>query len=187
MIGALVAGITGSGGATLSSYESIATASGTGSSGTITFSSIPSTFKHLQIRGLVRGDNSAVTIGNLQTTLNSDSGSNYARHYLSGDGSTTAAGGSASATFGLHYGGLTGANAGSNTMGTVIIDILDYGSTSKNKTIRSFSGADNNGTGTVAINSMLWMSTNAVTSVSLTVSGNFTTATTFALYGIKEA
>ena len=35
---------------TPSSFESIATVSGTGSSGTITFSSIPATYKHLQIR-----------------------------------------------------------------------------------------------------------------------------------------
>ena len=33
-----------------SSYESIASATGTGSSGTITFSSIPSTYQSLQLR-----------------------------------------------------------------------------------------------------------------------------------------
>ena len=69
MIGALVAGITGSGGASLSSFESIASGNGTGSSGTITLSSIPSTFKHLHLRILV-----AATSGDCGIRVNSDSG-----------------------------------------------------------------------------------------------------------------
>lgn len=186
MIGALVAGITGSGGASLSSYESIATATGTGSSGTISFTSIPSTFKHLQIRLMARSDGAATASDHL-IQLNADTGSNYAYHALYGSGSTVGAFGAASTTSG-YLGEIPYASATASIMGVTIIDILDYGSTTKNKTIRIFNGDDRNGAGYVYINSSLWLNTNAVSSVQVkTNSGNFTTASTFALYGIKEA
>ena len=191
MIGALVAGITGSGGASLSSYESIATISGTGSSGTITFSSIPSTFKHLQIRGIARDDR-ALSYDIIKMQFNSDTGSNYAYHTLTGDGSTASANGGASQTYVYASNISAGGNTLTNTMGVFIVDILDYASTTKYKTTRGLAGMDQNftssGTQQIRIESGLWMSTSAITSISLiTGSGNFTTSSTFALYGIKEA
>lgn len=188
MIGALVAGITGSGGASLSSYESIATATGTGSSGTITFSSIPSTFKHLQIRGIGRTDG-----GNVNGLLrfNSDSGTNYAYHILYGDGSAAGAQGFASDTS-INFARTAVSTSTADVLGGTVVDILDYGSTTKNKTVRAFFGFDMNTASTtyqVRIGSGLWMNTNAITSISLIAGGsaNWTTQTTFALYGIKEA
>lgn len=185
MIGALVAGITGSGGASLSSYESIATVSGTGSSGTITFSSIPSTFKHLQIRAIGR-DTTAATTRSIDVRVNSDTGSNYARHLLNGNGTAVSATG-ADTVSAMDFGLVTGASAAANTMGVLIVDVLDYASTSKYKTFRVFNGEDRNGAGNIYINSGLWMSTSAITSISFIVSTAWTTSTTFALYGIKEA
>lgn len=191
MIGALVAGITGSGGASLSSYESIATATGTGSSGTITFSSIPATFKHLQIRGIARTSAAGIGVDDFAITLNNITTSSYAYHLLQGNGSTASAGGAASQTSGAIYKATTGAAATANIMGASIIDVLDYGSTTKNKTVKVFSGTDQNstaGTGFSIISSSLFISTAAVTSIELkTFSGNWTTATTFALYGIRES
>jgi hypothetical protein len=187
MIGALVAGITGSGGASLSSYESIATATGTGSSATITFSSIPSTFKHLQIRYIGRTTNSA-TERNYYIRLNSDSGSNYAYHRLYGNGSTTGAEGYATQTEAYCFSSMPGALVASNIIGVGITDLLDYGSTSKNKTLRTIHGYDSNGGGNINISSGLWLSTSAVNTITLTIaSGNWTTESSFALYGIKEA
>jgi hypothetical protein len=185
MIGALVAGITGSGGASLSSYESIATATGTGSSGTITFSSIPSGFKHLQIRGMSYDNDSG--IDNFRVRFNSDSTSSYPFHYLSGNGATTTATGYSAQTY--FWGGyLHGVAGGSGALAASIIEILDYTSTTKNKTTRSLSGIDRNGSGQIGIFSSVWLSTNAITSISLiNPSYNWNTSTTFALYGIKEA
>lgn len=188
MIGALVAGQVGSGGASLSSYESIATATGTGSSGTITFSSIPSTFKHLQIRGIMRSDDAA-TVGTVAIRANGVSGTSYAWHWLTGDGTSASASGIASTAQAV-VGQGTAASAAANTMGILIADILDYGSTSKNKTFRFASGHDQNGSGSVYVASGLFVDTTAISSLSviLTTAGkNFTTSTTFALYGIKEA
>lgn len=190
MIGALVAGQTGFGGASLSSYESIATATGTGSSGTITFSSIPSTFKHLQIRAIVKTDSTSVLgVGNL--TFNSDSGANYTRHRIYGDGSTVVADGTTGATSVVGAAWGAGSPTGStNIVGPSIIDILDYTNSSKYKTIRFIGGRDYNDTnGFIVAGSGLWLNTNSVTTITFTVTGgtNFTTQTQIALYGIKEA
>lgn len=186
MIGALVAGITGAGGASLSSYESIATATGTGSSGTITFSSIPSTFKHLEIRGLGKSSSAGSTYINVNIRFNGDTGANYAYHYLQADGTSVYASGTASSTSAEYVGQATLNSA--NAPAGNLISILDYASTTKNKTLRSFVGNDNNGTGRPHLGSGLWISTAAISSISLIIgSGNFTTDTTFALYGIKEA
>lgn len=181
-------GAGGGGGA----YESIATATGTGSSATITFSSIPSTYKHLQIRGIMKST-SALNQNTAEFTiaLNSDTGSNYAVHRLTGDGATVAASGGASTNYpSLNLSVPRSDGSTPNTMGTLVLDLHDYASTTKNKTLRMFSGADQNGTGTYGLGlfSSLWINTSAVTSLSLTVaSGNWTTSTVFSLYGIKGA
>lgn len=169
------------------SFESIATATGTGSSGTITFSSIPSTYQHLQIRVMTR---SSSTGRNIQVRFNSDTGSNYAQHNLRGNGSTAAAAGSASTTE-IEAGWIATSADATNVMGVSLIDVHDYASTTKNKTLRAISGLDNNGGTTnerIYLYSGLWMNTAAINSISLiSNSGNWTTASTFALYGIKGA
>jgi len=162
------------------SFESIASATGTGSSGTITFSSIPSTYTSLQIRGLY-GAASGSGYG-LYIQLNGDSSSNYAYHALYGDGSTASAFGAATqtkmyASFGT---------VSSTVNGVTIIDLHDYTSTTRNKTVRFFSGEDANGSGTVDLMSGLRVNTAAITSVTLVLEGGlFSTSSQFALYGIK--
>ena len=184
MIGALVAGITGSGGAVLSSYESIATANPSGS--TVTFSSIPATYKHLQIRILGRR-NSATTSSSIFYKFNNVStGTPYDFHYLYGDGSTTLASGQASANFMQLYEVITGDSSTSARFGVCIVDILDYASTTKNKTVRAFGGQDQTGSGGISISSGLWRSTNARDRIDFDII-NYSSGTQFALYGIKEA
>jgi hypothetical protein len=165
----------------VASFESIATLNGTGSSGTITFSSIPSTYTHLQIRGMAY-DGAA---NNVYLRANGDTGTNYSRHRLFGNGSAVSATGSATQAqidTGM-YGGYT-----TNIMSVWTIDLLDYASTTKYKTFRGLAGYDQNGAGAISVFSGLWQSTSAVTSISLIDSaGNFNTQTTFALYGIKAA
>ena len=70
-------------------YESISTVTvGAGGTSSISFSSIPSTYKHLQIRFIgtctVSGEYSQA----VYMRVNSDTGSNYSRHSLGGNGST---------------------------------------------------------------------------------------------------
>ena len=168
-------------------YESIATGVGTGSNATITFSSIPSTYTSLQIRCLVRDTSTGTGAYRLDVNLNGDTATNYAYHILSGNGASVTASGVASAAF-MSQGTVKvrdGEAAG--IMGIGIIDIHDYASTTRNKTVRSFTGYDANGSGYVGLQSGLWMSTSAVTSITLSASTFFTSATVFALYGIKGA
>ncbi len=73
---------------------------GTGSAGTISFTSIPQTYKHLQIRSIARdtyNDGSSILL-DLQMQFNGDTGSNYTKHILTGTGSSATASGSASRT-----------------------------------------------------------------------------------------
>lgn len=181
MIGALVAGVTGSGGASLSSYESIATTTVSGGT-SFTFSSIPSTFEHLQIRyNLVMGSGADAIF----VRYNSDTGSNYARHGLYGTGAAVGATGTASTTAMYAYGFFNGVIQTYPNVG--IVDILDYVSTTKYKTLRTFAGADQNGSGgNVSVGSGLWMNTAAITSITISSGSTFNSGT-IALYGIKEA
>jgi hypothetical protein len=162
------------------SYESIATANGTGSSGTVTFSSIPSTYQHLQIRAIVKNSSSA-SYANMR--FNSDSATNYNNHYLDGSGASVTAG--ANVSDDKLYFGYTTISTDTNTFGVMVVDILDYANTNKNKTIRSLNGRDTNGSGYIELASGAWRNTNAVTDISIFMANNFTTGSTFALYGIK--
>ena len=171
------------------SFESIASATGTGSSTTVTFSSIPSTYKHLQLRWISKDTYSGVAAAlRVEMQFNSDTGTNYARHQMYGDGSAVTALGDASvSTIRFDAAGAYGTTA--NEFGVAVVDIIDYASTTKYKTVCGFYGANGNTTNTnysVGLASGLWMNTNAITSISV-ISGNsnFTTTSTFALYGIK--
>lgn len=165
------------------SFESIATALGTGSSGTITFSSIPSTYKHLQVR-LFPKDTGAANPG-INLSFNSDTGNNYARHRIIGNGSAALAAGESS-TSSIRLLGNAGLSPATSTYSPFVIIISDYASTDKFKTIRSFSGQDSGNAGGVEYASGLWSSTSAISTVTLTLtSGSYTTGTRVALYGIK--
>jgi len=170
-----------------SSYESIASATGTGSPSTITFSSIPATYKHLQIRGIFRSSETTGT--NIYINLiNSDAGSNYTAHRIQGDGTTVSVGAAASQPD-IFAGRAPGTGTTTGTMGAIILDIHDYASTTKYKTLRMLSGQDSNGTyaGLISLRSGLWMNTSAITSISFDLGTpvTFSTTTQFALYGIK--
>jgi len=180
-------------------YESIASATGTGSSGTITFSSIPQTYTSLQIRAIFKNSYtpSAGVGGPLTVTVNSTGGTAYANHYLDADGSTsTVSAGYSINTSAIEIGngnGIIPTNNASlaNMMGVMIIDIHDYTSTTRNKTFRTFAGVDTNASASkiVRLDSGVFVNTGAVTSLSFSPQGGYswTTDTQFALYGIKGA
>lgn len=177
---------------TPTAFESIASATGTGSSATITFSSIPSTYQHLQIRWMAKNSNNIDNVGNVRVQFNSDTGANYARHELYGDGSAAGADYATSTTsVNLIGAGMANGSGITNIMGVGIMDIHDYANTSKNKVFRTFYGGDANISDTafkVRLTSGLWMSTSAITSITLeSTFTNFSTSTQFALYGIKGA
>ena len=170
-------------------FESISTVTASGGETTLSFSSIGSGYKHLQIRGIARDNyTGAANVRSLLMRFNSDTASNYSRHYLSGDGASATAGGTASSGFMNMWSCAPSDAMTASTYGAVLIDILDYGSTTKYKTLRGFSGADVNGSGNSNIVSGLWMSTSAITSIQMVAEAQaFKAGSTFALYGIKES
>ena len=192
--GIVDSGISGSKIAT-GAFYSIATAVGTGSSSTITFSSIPSTYKHLQIRAIARQASGGYAAQSPSISFNGDTtGANYNSHnlygYNSGGGSSfVVASNPHSPVLPRFVQGSAVSNAA--IYGVAIIDIIDYASTSKYKTLRAFGGVDANtdvnGYNEIELNSVLWMSTSAISSITITegFANPFTTSSTFALYGIN--
>jgi hypothetical protein len=176
----VISGLLGGGApAVTNSYESIATFTLSGSQATVDFTSIPSTYKHLQLRIMGK----ATASGYLKTTFNGSS-TGYADHYLDANGSSVSAGADTSASYISTFGAI--ANTTANVFGVTIIDILDYTNTNKNKTMRALSGVDYNGSGGVDFSSGLWTNTSAINQVTLTLNtGSFAQYSSFALYGIK--
>ena len=173
-------------------FESIATLTPTGGAGSASFTSIPATYKSLQIRGIVHdnyGTDKAPNAGyDLNFIFNSDSATNYSNHYLYGNGSVAVASGAANSSI-IQLPG-TNQISTANYISVLIIDIIDYADTTKYKTVRTFNGSDANGIGTtnrcVALNSGSWRSTSAITTIQMTAWGTgFVAGTQFALYGIK--
>jgi hypothetical protein len=167
-------------------FESIATTTvgGTAES-TITFSSIPSTYKHLQLRILARSNNTGVD-DIFVVRFNSDSGANYSRHFLLGNGSAVSSFGLGSETY-ILADGSSGATTTANIFGSCVMDIADYANTNKFKTLRSSGGVVASSTGYLTFISGNWRSTSAITSITITsyYSGSWVQYSSFALYGIK--
>lgn len=143
----------------------------------ITFTNIPQTYKHLQVRW---SNPSSTTGGNVVVNFNSDtSTSNYAFHCVRGNGSAASALGFAS--------GSGNSQIIANEAKYGICDILDYTNTNKYTVTRTLGGADyNNTSGYIALNSSLWLNTAAVTTIKLTcdTTGGWAQNSSIALYGI---
>jgi hypothetical protein len=185
MLQSLVGIIASSGGVAGGDYESIATVTvGSGGAATVDFTSIPSTFQHLQIRAISRSGVAAVE-DDVYIEINADQGNNYSYHQLLGNGSAASAAGSASNSA-AYVMRTSGASASSGVFAANVLDFLDYANTSKNKTLRGLSGIDNNGSGSIRMRSSVWLSTTAITSLKIVPANNsFSQYTQFALYGIK--
>jgi len=165
------------------SFDSIASFAPT--SGTsVTFSSIPSTYKSLQLRikYMTNTGNNSVAV-----QFNGSTASEYTSNILEGNGSNV----TASFPFGGAVSSLNIMPSSSGTLSdapnVMILDIIDYQSTSKPKSTRLVGGKDNNGNTTASISWLgvgLWQNTAAISS--LTVLGpTMTAGTEISLYGIK--
>ena len=160
-----------------------------GSAGTssVTFSSIPSTYKHLQIRFIARKNGSLNDTTNIEMNFNGSSSAIYNDHYLLGSGGGASASGSSGSVTRIASIYFAGGGMTANTFGVGVIDILDYANTSKNKTTRQLSGVSSNASSAIdyiLLGSGLYGSTSAITSITLTGS-DFVQYSSFALYGIK--
>jgi hypothetical protein len=165
------------------SFYSIATVTvGSGGESNITFSSIPQTYKHLQLRILSAGNyNTSVRL-----RVNADSDFNYHYHGLqAGNGYGNSVYSYAANTqnsmmvFDQQLGN-------SSYFNSTIVDILDYTAGNKSKTFRTFSGVQNNTDGFIYRSSGLWTGGAISQMVFYFGGGDFFQYSKFALYGIKE-
>ncbi len=176
-------GILASAGGAAGAYELISTNVLTSATSSVTFSSIVSTYKHLQIRTTYRRADAGTMLAML--TFNG-SGTGYAWHRLYGSGTTVSSDNSTGTTQILTFGGPS-SNDTSGIFMPSIYDVLDYASTSKTKTVRALTGTEMNSTAdVVCLSSGLWNNTSAVSSLTIaSLAGNFAIGSRFSLYGIK--
>jgi len=161
-------------------YDSLGVATvPSGGAASVTFNGIPQDYKDLQVRFIANSSAS----DNATFTFNSDSGNNYTRHRMSGNGSAAAAS-SGTGLPGWYVYSSTGFLSG--RFGPSIVDILDYSNPNKYTTGRALSGSDNDSSSGVEMTSGLWLNTAPITRIDITCyAGTWAEFSSFALYGVK--
>jgi hypothetical protein len=163
-----------------STYTPIATANGTGSSATISFTSIPSTYTDIFLAGTFSG----TSTGGFGIVLNSNTSSVYSFTHIRGDGSAAASDrASNQSAWNVNYTGTYGTGGVTNTF---LASFNNYSNTTTNKTMLARYNVPNLETMAYV---GLYRSTSAITQVDVKINGGsfFTTGTTFTLYGVKSA
>lgn len=160
-----------------STYEPIATTTLSSAASSITFSSIPSTYTDLRMIMVGTATNGSSILFN----YNSDTGNNYSRILLQGNG--TAASSSSQSNTDGNYAGTWYSSYPCFTT----IDLMSYaGSTYKTNLITT--NADINGSGNIRYIVGLWRSTSTINSITFSIYlDTFNAGTTATLYGIKAA
>jgi hypothetical protein len=146
------------------------------------FQNIPTDFTHLQFRVFARGTTSFSSGLSLYVTPIGMSISASRRHLLNASGAAVASGGdSGQGLSGL----LADAGAVSNIYANVIVDMLDWNSTSKNLTMKAYGGYDSNGYGVVSLSSAVFVrNTGTATGFYFNTDGNWVAGSRIDLYGI---
>jgi hypothetical protein len=169
------------------SYESIATVSVGSDTASVNFTSIPSTYKHLQIRALIR-TNRATTTDQFLIGFNSAT-TTYTSRSMRATGSGSVFVNTNSGSSGVFSYYAAGNSASANVFGVFVADVLDYTSTTKNKVVKVLAGSDNNDNGAISFNSGAWRTSDqAITGITITAQTgeNIKANSHFALYGIKD-
>jgi len=171
-------------GLSTTSYQSIATATvGAGGATSVSFTSIPSTFTHLEIRAtLVNASN----FYSIKLRFNSDSGANYNYSQLFSYNPTNGGGDGPGTDTGALVG--IGAKNSASYSSAMVAKIYEYAKTNLYKRVVGWGGVDGNGTGQTKLTYVYWANTNAITDIYCYADGStMNQYTQFALYGIKGA
>jgi hypothetical protein len=161
----------------MSTYTPIATQTLGSAAASVTFSSIPQGYTDL----VLIANRSSSGLDNLSMQFNGDTGSNYSFTVLYGTGSTA----------GSYRGSNTNnpyldfyASSSSSLPTPVIMNIQNYSNSTTYKTTLARGNAAATG---VDATVMLWRNTSAITSILLKChdGSNFTTGSTFSIYGIQ--
>lgn len=157
-------------------YDPIATTTLSSATNSITFSSISSGFTDLRLVLFNRGDLGSTIL----VRFNSDSGTNYSRVRLQGDGT------SATSSLSTNQTAVICGNqpSATNVWGLHTVDVFSYAG-STNKTCLITASEDANGSGSAQRQVALWRNTAAINTLTISASNNFSAGTTATLYGIK--
>ena len=172
----------------VSSIDAISGVTLTNSQASIDFNSIPQTYQHLQIRGILRSSISA-NQDTFYLQFNGDNGNNYKAHTLMATGSAPTSFATGPANF-IEFYQIPGASQTAGIFGTFVIDIHDYSNTNKNKIVTISYAMDNNSANASTTNAFfsgLWMNTNAVTSIKFASQNNNSAVanSSISVYGIR--
>lgn len=168
------------------SFEQIATTVMTGNTGNVVFSSIPSGYRHLQIRMVARNAETITGLRGFFMNFNGDYATTSATHYIYGNASSIISGYQSDTR--INAGGwsfMPTANLTTGAFFSAVVDILDYSSTTKNKTLRLLGSVNTSTASTVGLMSGLWPSTAAINNIEMYSNGAWVAGTRFSLYGIK--
>lgn len=159
----------------MSTYTPIASVTLSSAQSSVTFSGIPQTYTDLVlvVAGVTSSGTEAVAV-----QCNSDTGSNYSRTVLLGNG-TTASSTRASSQTSAGLGVLDSA-----TQGNTIYHFMNY---SNSTTYKTFIARGNVSSEQARAAVGLWRSTSAITSITVLVGTSFASGTTFNLYGVANA
>jgi hypothetical protein len=167
-----------------STYTPIATITANGSVSDVEFTGISGSYTDLLIVCQGRTQN-AVTEQALQVYLNNDFTSLGSFTEIRGDGSS-ATSSRTTGTSGIRVGYFAGASAASGVLGQSSFSVMNYSNTTTFKTLLARGGVASSST-TAAVG--LFRSTSAITRVGIATfgAGNYTSGSTFTLYGVKSA
>ena len=186
LLGILNSQAAGAGG--LAAYDLLETQTLASSASSVTFTGLDSytDYKHLQIRYTLRGVDNSANLDLIKWTFNSTSGgSAYAYHRLRGYNSTVSSSASSSESY-IYSGVFPDDGQPAGMFGAGVADILDFSSTSKNTTLRSFEGGISPSFTSVYFSSGLYNSTDAITSITMTSTySGWVANSRISLYGVK--
>jgi len=178
--------------------EAIATTYLEADAASVTFSGIPSTYEHLQLRVSVREETSAADRSAFGIQFNGDTAANYGGvHSIQGLGSSAGVSNWSDADVTdliyINY-GLVGGSSPVTWYSSAVVDILDYRNANKNKTVSyigGWGGLSANPRAAVCLGSDFWDSTAAITSLSIIgspyASLDFARGSEFTLYGLNSS
>lgn len=165
-------------------YIPIATTTLTSTSTNVEFTNIPSGYTDLVLVGYLQNNNNADSNQSVYLQFNGDTGTNYSKTWVSGNGSVAAS--TRQSSTATAYIGNTHPLTSSG-WGSFIYNIMNYSNTTTNKTAI---GRVNNTNSATFGSVMLWRNTAAITQINIKIENTanaWSIGSVFTIYGILAA
>jgi hypothetical protein len=156
-------------------YTPLANVTLASATSSLSFSSIPATYRDLILIGNVQAQSDSFLQYRLR--VNGDTGANYNNVRMENSGGSTLSSADSNATEMTFFSTST-----SGVFSAMITNFMDYSATNKHKTLIARSSGPQN---TVGAQASRWANTAVITSITiLTPSGQFTVGSSWSLYGV---